>query len=111
MSSARVRASVPPMSVRLLCPVGSVVFGGDGDEGLLEAETGDLDVTWPQARVQYPVQRGVGVAGLDLHEVAPDLEVHQRGQAQEELLVHLAQVERDPPGARLGLDLGRGAVG
>src|SRR5580700_2799555 len=103
MSSARVRASVPPMSVRLLCPVGSVVFGGDGDEGLLEAEAGDLDVTWPQARVQYPVQRGVGVAGLDLHEVAPDFHVHQPGQAEQELLIRPVQVERNPPGARLGL--------
>src|ERR1700731_3457830 len=111
--SAFASASVPPISDRLPClraAVGGVVFRGDGQEGLLEAEAGDLDVTWPQARVQYRVQRGVGVAGLDLHEVAPDLEVHQRGQAEQELLIHPVQVERDPLGAGLGLDLGRGAV-
>src|SRR3982074_597756 len=79
-SSALVRARMPAMSVRLPCvrgSVGGVVFGGDGEEGLLEAEAGDLDLARPVARVEDGVQRGVGVAGLELHDVVPDLEVHQ----------------------------------
>src|ERR1700761_9448117 len=84
LSSALVRASVPAMSVRLPCwvSVGRVVFGGDGEEGLLEAEAGDLDLARPVARVEDGVERGVRVARLDLHHVVPDLEVHQPGQAR-----------------------------
>src|ERR1700689_1293147 len=89
--SASVPLSVPPISVRLpsaKVPVSRVVFGGDGDEGLLEAKASYLDLARPVAGVQYRVQRGVGVAGLDLHQVVPDLEVHHPGQSQQELLVH-----------------------
>src|SRR5580692_8981901 len=67
---------VPPISVRLPCvcvSVGRVVFGGDGDEGLLEAEAGDFDLARPVARVEHRVEGGVGIAGLDLHHVVPDL--------------------------------------
>src|SRR5580658_8264955 len=107
--SAFVSASVPPISDRLPCvrvSVGRVVFGGDGDEGLLEAEAGDFDLARPVARVQQRVKRGVGVAGLDLHQVAPDLEVHHRGQAEQELLDHPVQIEGRPSGAGPRLDLG-----
>src|ERR1043165_755479 len=85
-SSAFVRASVPAMSVRLPCwvSVGPVVFRGDGEEGLLEAEAGGLDLARPVARVDDGVERGVRVARLDLHHVVPDLEVHQPGQAEQE---------------------------
>src|SRR2546421_9241988 len=106
-SSALVRASVPAMSVRLPCnkSVGRVVFGGDGEEGLLEAEAGDLDLARPVARVDDGVERGVGIARLDLHHVVPDLEVHQPGQAEQERLVHLVQAEGEPPGPGPRLDL------
>src|SRR6478752_9657758 len=104
LSSALVRASVPAMSVRLPYvrgSVGPVVFGGDGEEGLLEAEAGDLDLARPVAGVEDGVQRGVGVARLELHHVVPDVEVHQPGQAEQEGLVHPVQAEGDPlgPGA------------
>src|SRR2546421_2449226 len=107
-SSAFVRASVPAMSVRLPCrvSVGRVVFRGDGEEGLLEAEAGDLDLARPVARVEDGVERGVRVARLDLHHVVPDLEVHQPGQAEQEGLVHPVQAEGDPLGAGPRLDLG-----
>src|SRR5215831_12637269 len=102
LSSALVRASVPAMSVRLPCvrgSVGSVVFRGDGEEGLLEAEASDLDLARPVARVEDGVQRGVRVARLDLHHVVPDLEVYQPGQAEQEGLVHLVQAEGEPLGS------------
>src|SRR5690349_19355765 len=105
LSSALVRARVPAMSVRLPCvrgSVGPVVFRGDGQEGLLEAEAGDLDLARPVARVEDGVERGVRVAGLDLHHVVPDLEVHQPGQAEHEGLVHLVQAEGEPPGPEIG---------
>jgi hypothetical protein len=41
----------------------------------------------------------------------PELEVHQGGQAEQELLVRLVQAEREPLGPGPGLDLGRRAVG
>src|SRR6516165_3609619 len=101
LNSTRVSASMPAMSVRLpvVVSVGPVVFGGDRDKGLLEAEAADLDFAWPVARVEDRVQRGVGVARLDLHDVVPDFEVHQSGQAEQELLVHLIQPEGEPLGA------------
>src|ERR1700745_727419 len=113
LSSALVRASVPAISVRLPCwvSVGRVVFGGDGEEGLLEAEAGDLDLARPVARVEDGVERGVRVARLDLHHRLPDLEVHQPGQAEQEGLVHVAQAEGEPPGPGPRLDLGGRAVG
>src|ERR1700758_4744602 len=94
LNSTRVSASLPAISVRLpvvrsgpavfsVVSVGPVVFGGDRDEGLLKAETADLDLAWPVARVEDRVQRRVGVAGLDLHDVVPDLEVHQSAQAEQ----------------------------
>src|ERR1700755_1828053 len=110
LSSALVRASVPAMSVRLPCwvSVGRVVFGGDGDEGLLAAEASDLDLARPVARVEDGVERGVRVARLDLHHVVPDLQVHQPGQGEQEGLVHVAQAEGEPPGPGPRLDLGGG---
>src|ERR1051325_7768213 len=112
-SSAFVRASVPAMSVRLPCrvSVGRVVFRGDGEEGLLEAEAGGLDLARPVARVEDGVERGVRVARLDLDDVVPDLEVHQPGQAEQERLVDVVEAEREPFGAGPGLDLGGRAVG
>src|SRR6266568_6164158 len=94
--SAFTSNSVPLMSDRLsrVCvSVGRVVFGGDGDEGLLQAEAADLDLMRPVARVEDRVQRGVGVARLDLHHVVPDLQVHQPGQAEQEWLVDPVQPE------------------
>src|SRR6201986_1193967 len=113
LSSALVRASVPAISVRLPCwvSVGRVVFGGDGEEGLLEAAAGDLDLARPVAPVEDGVERGFRVPRLDLHHVVPDLEVHQPGQAEQEGLVHVAQEEGEPPGPGPRLDFGRLAVG
>src|SRR6201986_114221 len=114
LSSALVRASVPAMSVRLPCvrgSVGPVVFRGDGEEGLLEAEAGDLDLLRAVARLEDGGERGGRVARLNLHHVVPDLEVHQPGQAEQEGLVHLVQAEGEPPGPGPRLDLGGRAVG
>ncbi len=95
----------------LLMSVGRVVFGGDGEEGLLEAEAGDLDLARPVARVEDGVQRGVRVGRLDLHHVVPDLKVHQPGQAEQEGLVHRVQAEGEPLGPGPRLDLGGRAIG
>src|SRR5712664_1611700 len=111
--SAPASASVPSMSDHLLCRGASrgVVFGGDGDERLLQAQAGYLDLARPVPAVQHRVQRRVGVGHLELDEISTHLQVDQPWQAEQERLVHRVEPERHParPGALLYL--GRRAVG
>jgi hypothetical protein len=83
----------------VLAPAGRVVFGRDGQERLLKAQAGHLDLARPVAGVQQCVQRAVGVSRLDPHQITPDLEAHQRRQAQQECLVELAEPEGKPLGS------------
>src|SRR5271166_1536320 len=63
-----------------------VVLGGDGEERLLQAEAGDLDLARPVAGVEERVQGAVRIRRLDLHQVVPDLHVDQGRQAEDERL-------------------------
>src|SRR6185437_7718379 len=85
LSSALVRASVPAMSVRLPCvrgSVGPVIFRGDGEEGLLEAEAGDLEVRHDVVQIQSSDSDATLYAVIDAGYRPSEIEVTSLGLEQ-----------------------------
>src|SRR5450756_2927078 len=63
-----------------------VIFGGNREECLLKAEARYLDLAWAVAGVEHLVQGRVGVACLDVHDLAAHVEAAETGQSEDCLL-------------------------
>src|SRR5450756_3221658 len=63
-----------------------VIFGGNREECLLKAEARYLDLAWAVAGVEHLVQGRVGVACLDVHDLAAHVEADETGQSEDCLL-------------------------
>src|SRR3954468_7313061 len=89
---------------------GGVGVGGQGEEGVLEAVRGDLEVTRGRLGEQE-AGSGVGVVRAQEHRVAAHLDRRHAGDAEERDLVSTRQGGTDGAAGGEALDVRGSAVG